>query len=175
MFHRPQLMKGFLLELTGHCHIYIYLVDVKNALSVFPTFFARTFFLRFYLRFSYVFLFRFFYVFLLFFLRFLLWLADTEKLPSWDILEASRPALQKSQSFAPTFFLRFLNVFCTFFTVIMACPPLKGICLQGGRVGGGIEKDTVFSTFFCPFFLRCSLSFFLHFLFVFPTFFFRKM
>ena len=38
-------------------------------------------------------------------------------------------------------------------------------------MGGGIEKDTVFSTFLCPFFLRFLLSFFLRFLVVFSTFF----
>ena len=36
--------------MDGLTYIYIYLVDVKNALSVFPKIFARTFFLRFFAR-----------------------------------------------------------------------------------------------------------------------------
>ena len=138
--------------------------------AFFLHFLRERFFYVFISVFLYVFFFRFFYVFLLFFLRFFLWSATTGKLQGWDLLEASRPAPQKSHSFAPTFFLRFLNVFCTFFTVTIPCPPLEEICLQGERVGGWIEKDTVFPTFLCPFFLRFLLSFFLHFSFIFSTF-----
>ena len=154
----------------SHCvYIHIYLVNVKNALNVFPTFLARTFFLRFYLRFSYVFLFR-------FFLRFFLLCFSYVFYFGWPILKSCRaetswrPPGRRFRSRIPLP-QRFFYVFCTFFTVTMPCPPLKGICLQSGRVGGGIEKDTVFSTFLCPFFLRFLLSFFLRFFVVFATFF----
>ncbi len=53
--------------------MYIYLVDVKNAQSVFFPFSARTFFFRFLLRFLPVFFFRFLCVFFPFSMRFLLW------------------------------------------------------------------------------------------------------
>ena len=70
--------------------------------DVFPTFLSPCF-----LRFSILFFLR----FVLVSLRFLHWLANTGKLPSSDLLEASRLAPQKSHSFAPTFFLRFFSRF----------------------------------------------------------------
>ena len=151
--------------------MYIIYVDVKNALSVFPTFLARTFFLRFYIRF-------FLRFFLSFFLRSFLVLSTFFSLVGqhWKAAGLRPPGgLQAGASKAgflcPNDFSTFLHVFCTFFTVTIPCPPLKQICLQGGRVGGGIENDTVFSTFICSFFLRFLLPFFLRSSLVLSTFF----
>ena len=82
----------------------------------------------------------------------------------WKAAELRPPgglqlAPQKSHFLCPNVVSMFFNCFCMFFTVTVPWPPLKEICLQGGRVRGGMEKETVSCTFPSPFFQRLFLSF----------------
>ena len=164
------LCLGFIYGRQNYIYIYIYILSGCKKRSerfsyVFCTDVFPTFLSPFFLRFSLSFFLRFFVVFPTFF---------TLAGQYWKAAELRHPGgLQAGASevafLCPNVFSTIFNVFCTFFTVTIPCPPLEEICLQGERVGGWIEKDTVFPTFLCPFFLRFLLSFFLHLSFIFYT------
>ena len=150
--------------------MYIYLVDVKNALSVFWAFSARTFFERFGDRFLNVFYFRFLSVFWTVFWTFFtfagqIWAATGLRPPGGLRAGASEVALPLPQRFC-TFVHSFLYVFYRNNAV-----PTSGGNMPPGWAGGRKDRKgyrflnvflsvfwtfftTVFWTFSCPFLKR---------------------